>query len=218
MKGAPKHLTSHHTPAAPSAPVRPRTAARGSATLVFRVTSSGAGWAPGKRARAIAHAAGDPADTISDYKFSPASITIHVGDTITWTNNGPTAHTATASDGSFNTGTLKKGQSASHTFTKVGTIAYICAIHPFMHGTVVVVANATPSGGGSGSGSSGSGTTSGSGSGTSTPSASSAGSTAPAASGPSLPNTGLNVVPLLGAGLLLVGLGMGMSRRARARG
>src|SRR5205823_6038968 len=59
-----------------------------------------------------AHAARDPADTISDYKFSPGSLTIHVGDSVTWTNAGPTAHTATADDHSFDTGILHKGQSA----------------------------------------------------------------------------------------------------------
>jgi plastocyanin len=136
-----------------------------------------------------AHAASDPADTISDFKFTPGTLTIHVGDTVTWTNDGPTDHTATANDGSFNTGTLKKGRSASHTFTKAGTFAYICAIHPFMKGTIVVQASTasttTPtttspssssngsgsggssgsSGGSSGSGSSGSGSGSSSGSG-----------------------------------------------------
>ena len=62
---------------------------------------------------------------------------------MTWLNNGPSAHTATADDGSFNTGVLPKGHSASHTFTKAGTFTYICSIHPFMHGTVVVLANTT---------------------------------------------------------------------------
>ena len=108
-------------------------------------------------AKAGAHAASDPADTIADYSFSPATITVSVGDTVTWTNQGKQPHTATASDGSFNTGTLHTGQSASHTFTKAGTFAYICSIHPFMHGTVVV--QGSTSGGGSSSGSgSGNGT------------------------------------------------------------
>jgi plastocyanin len=99
------------------------------------------------RARAIhhrvAHATADPAVTIADFHFTPPSTTVHVGDTITWTNDGPSSHTATASDGSFNTGTLRKGQSASHTFTKPGTYAYVCTIHPFMHGTITVLAAAT---------------------------------------------------------------------------
>ena len=188
----------------------------------------------------IAHAAGDPGDTISDFKFAPATITIHVGDTITWTNNGPTDHTATATDGSFDTGTLKKGQSASHTFTSAGTFAYICSLHPFMHGTVVVVGSGA--GGGSGSGGGGSrksGTTSGSsgssspastssaaatgssgstgttGAGGSTPSTTGAAtSTAPSTgagtSSSTLPTTGLDLAPILLAGLLLVGAGIGL--------
>jgi plastocyanin len=91
----------------------------------------------------VAHSTADPAVTIADFHFTPPSTTVHVGDTITWTNDGPSSHTATASDGSFNTGTLRKGQSASHTFTKPGTYAYVCTIHPFMHGTITVLAAAT---------------------------------------------------------------------------
>ena len=91
----------------------------------------------------IAHAASGTTVTIADFSFTPATITIHVGDTVTWTNHGPSAHTATANNGSFNTGVLQKGQSASHTFTTAGTVTYICSIHPFMHGTVVVLANTT---------------------------------------------------------------------------
>ncbi len=88
----------------------------------------------------------DPSVTIADFSFTPATITVHVGDTVTWINNGPSAHTATADDGSFNTGVLQKGQSASVTFHRPGTFGYHCAIHPFMHGTVVVLGNPkTPS-------------------------------------------------------------------------
>ncbi len=97
---------------------------------------------PGARHQ-TAHAASGTTVTIADFQFSPATITIHVGDTVTWVNNGPSAHTATANDGSFNTGVLQKGHSASHTFTKAGTFTYICMIHPFMHGTVVVLASTT---------------------------------------------------------------------------
>ncbi|MBV8941858.1 MAG: hypothetical protein JO240_09010, partial [Solirubrobacterales bacterium] len=50
--------------------------------------------------------------TIADFSFTPFSITIPVGGTILWTNNGPSDHTATANNGSFNTGVLRKGQSS----------------------------------------------------------------------------------------------------------
>jgi plastocyanin len=168
-----------------------------------------------------AHAAGDPNETISDFQFAPASVTIHVGDTITWTNNGPSSHTATASNGSFNTGVLKKGASASRTFTQAGTFAYICQIHPFMHGTVIVLANATittpaktpppspttpstlsppPTQ---------SPTT------TTAPTATSP-TTATTAAGQTLPSTGFALSGSLVCGIGLVGLGMALRRRSAA--
>jgi len=155
-----------------------------------------------------AHAASDPTDTISDYKFAPATITIHVGDTITWVNNGPAPHTATASNGSFNTGTLQKGQSASHTFAQAGTFAYICTIHPFMHGTVVVLAAASSSTTSGSSGSSGSNSTPSSSGATSTTA-----TTATASTSGGLPNTGMNLAGAVAAGVLLAGGGVALRRR-----
>jgi Cupredoxin-like domain len=197
------------------------TAAAGKPTLIFRISRPSATKKKHHRRhhprRHLAHAAGDPVDTISDFKFSPSSVTIHVGDTITWTNNGPTAHTATASNGSFDTGILKKGQSASHTFSQAGTFAYICSLHPFMHGTVVVVGS-TSSGSGSSSGSGASGAASGNtGSGTGASSAGSSSPTASSASSATLPNTGLNVSAALGTALLLIGLGVTIRRRVARR-
>ena len=88
----------------------------------------------------VAKAAASGSVTITDFEFSPATITVNEGDTVTWTNKGPTPHTATAEDGSFDTGNLNQGQSGSATFTSAGTIAYICTPHPFMTGKVVVKA------------------------------------------------------------------------------
>ena len=99
--------------------------------------------------------------TITDFKFTPGTVTVNEGDTVTWTNDGPSVHTATAEDGSFDTGTLRKGESGSTTFTQAGTIAYICSPHPFMKAKVVVQAAGaggdgdSGSGGGSGDGSDG---------------------------------------------------------------
>ncbi len=150
---------------------------------------------------ATAHAAGDPGVTIADFHFTPGATTIHVGDTVTWSNSGPSSHTATATNGSFNTGILKKGQSASHTFTQAGTFTYACQIHPFMHGTIVVLASTTS-------------TTQA----TTTPTTTTPAGTTPTTStaaadtGPSLPNTGFNVLQGLLAGLALLGLGTGLRR------
>jgi MYXO-CTERM domain-containing protein len=96
--------------------------------------------------RPVAKAAASGSVTITDFEFSPATITVNEGDTVTWTNDGPTPHTATAEDGSFDTGNLNKGQSGSATFTAAGSIAYICTPHPFMTGKVVVKAAAASDG------------------------------------------------------------------------
>src|SRR5215218_5070255 len=67
--------------------------------------------------------------SIKDFAFDPKTISINVGDTITWTNDGPSPHTVTADDGSFDSGNLDKGATFSHTFDKAGTIAYYCKYH-----------------------------------------------------------------------------------------
>src|SRR3954454_14677146 len=92
-------------------------------------------------------------------------MTGNVGDTVTWKNNRPTGHSATAINKSFDTGILQKGDSGSATFDTAGSVAYICTPHPFMKGTVKVVAAGSGGGSsddGSGGGGSGSGDTSGS--------------------------------------------------------
>src|SRR5215204_6647562 len=94
-----------------------------------------------RKDRTSARAAANGSVTIADFAFTPAQITIDEGDTVTWTNKGPTAHSATAPDGSFDTGIFPAGQSRSHTFNDAGTFSYICTPHPNMHGTIVVQAS-----------------------------------------------------------------------------
>ncbi len=72
------------------------------------------------------------------YAFSPAAITVAAGTTVIWTNQSSAPHTVTADDGSWGSGTLAPGATFSHTFNSLGTYTYHCAIHPFMHGTVIV--------------------------------------------------------------------------------
>jgi plastocyanin len=75
---------------------------------------------------------------ISGSAFSPANVTVRVGDIVRWTNNDGIAHTVTANGGAFNSGNLNNGATFSYTTTATGTFAYFCAIHPGMTGTVVV--------------------------------------------------------------------------------
>ena len=75
---------------------------------------------------------------ISGMAFSPNSITISVGDTITWTNLDSMSHTATGDNSEFDSGTLGKDQSFSFTFTTTGTYTYHCAFHSGMTATIIV--------------------------------------------------------------------------------
>jgi plastocyanin len=160
-----------------------------------------------------AHSASDPAVTIADFHFTPPTTTVHVGDTITWTNDGPSSHTATAKDGSFNTGTLSKGQNASHTFTKPGTYAYVCTIHPFMHGTITVLAAATTAPAPSTTTSSTPSTTTSAPSPSTTTSTPATATTASAATAkPTLPVTGMDVLGAIAAGAVLLGCGLALRR------
>jgi plastocyanin len=70
--------------------------------------------------------------------FSPSSITVSINTTVKWTNKDSMAHTVTADDGTFDSGTVSAGGTYSHTFTKAGTFGYHCAIHSGMTGTVIV--------------------------------------------------------------------------------
>jgi plastocyanin len=151
--------------------------------------------------------------TIVDFSFSPSSVSVAVGDTVTWTNTGDAPHNATADDGSFRTQTLNKGQSASHTFTQPGTFSYVCTIHPNMHGSVRVLGASSGGGGGSSGGTGGSSGTSAGGSNQSEVSA----VASPNAAGDSntLPMTGMAVGALALVGLAL--LASGLLARAAGR-
>jgi plastocyanin len=81
--------------------------------------------------------------TIRDFMYSPASITVKVGTTLRWTNNGPSAHTTTSDMGAWDSGMLDApvsgggyggggaaGGTFQFTFTQAGTYGYHCTIHP----------------------------------------------------------------------------------------
>ena len=86
--------------------------------------------------------AADKAVTIAGFAFDPGTVTVAVGDSVTWTNRDGRSHTATATDGSFDTGAISTGSSEAVTFTTPGSFAYRCSVHPDMTGRVVVTAAA----------------------------------------------------------------------------
>ena len=82
--------------------------------------------------------------TIKGYAFDPPAMTVPEGTTVTWTNQDTAPHTVTSEgSGPLDSPNLQKGDSWSFTFTKPGTYAYYCAVHPDMKGTVTVTAAAS---------------------------------------------------------------------------
>ena len=95
---------------------------------------------PASSQSASAAAGGTPSASvgIADFAYAPASITVKVGSTVTWTNRDSAAHTVTADDGSFGSKAIATGGTFSRTFLTAGTYTYHCAIHPSMTATIVV--------------------------------------------------------------------------------
>lgn len=109
----------------------------GAATVSVAVTAAGA--TPVNFTLTKPAAAEGGKVTISGFAFSPTPLTIAAGSTVSWTNKDAVAHTATADDGSFDTGDIiTNGSSASVSFNKAGTYTYHCAIHPTMKATIIV--------------------------------------------------------------------------------
>jgi amicyanin len=75
---------------------------------------------------------------IKNFAFSPAVITVKAGSTVVWTNSDGIQHDVTFNGGGIASSVLNHNDTFSHTFLTAGTYQYICSIHPFMHGTVIV--------------------------------------------------------------------------------
>lgn len=77
--------------------------------------------------------------TIKDFAFSPESVTIKVGESVTWTNEDAAPHTATGKDrDALQSGKLDQGKSFTQKFDTAGTYDYFCEFHPNMKGVVIV--------------------------------------------------------------------------------
>src|SRR6266436_1915626 len=75
---------------------------------------------------------------IDNFSFGPATLTVPVGTTVTWTNRDDIPHTVVSTDGVFKSKVLDTDEKFSFTFSKAGTYPYFCSIHPKMTGKVVV--------------------------------------------------------------------------------
>lgn len=76
--------------------------------------------------------------SIKNFAFSPATITVKKGTTVTWTNEDSVSHTVTGDNGGPSSELIGQGDTYTYTFNEVGTFGYHCKPHPSMVGKVVV--------------------------------------------------------------------------------
>ncbi len=77
---------------------------------------------------------------IDNFTFTPATLTVKIGTTVTWTNGDDIPHTVVATDKSFKSKVLDTDDRFSVTFTRPGTVSYFCSLHPHMTGKIIVTA------------------------------------------------------------------------------
>jgi plastocyanin len=75
---------------------------------------------------------------IDNFSFTPKTLTVPVGATVTWTNKDDVPHTVVSTKKRFASPALDTDQRFSYRFTAPGTYPYYCSVHPMMTGTVVV--------------------------------------------------------------------------------
>lgn len=79
--------------------------------------------------------------SIENFAFSPATVHVKIGGTVTWTNKDTSPHTATDLNGSFDSGSLATDKTFTQTFSTAGTYTYHCTIHSMMANATVIVGN-----------------------------------------------------------------------------
>ena len=105
-----------------------------------RTTTIAVGTAPRKIAvqRVAASSSLGAEVSIANFAFVPAQIAIAPGQSVTWTNNDGAPHGLAFKDGARGVDLMLPGTTFSRTFDKPGTYDYVCAVHPYMTGQVIV--------------------------------------------------------------------------------
>lgn len=85
----------------------------------------------------VAVAAGTHEVKIAGMQFAPATLIVQRGDTVTWRNDDPVPHTATAA-GAFDSGNIAPGKTFSRRMDRPGDYDYVCTYHPGMKGRIEV--------------------------------------------------------------------------------
>ena len=86
----------------------------------------------------IAAAADEARVMIDNFKFSPIPLTVTVGSTVTWLNRDDIPHSIVVPTLGVHSHPMDTDENFSFRFDKPGTYNYVCGLHPFMHGTIVV--------------------------------------------------------------------------------
>ena len=87
---------------------------------------------------AVAAAASPAAVKIDNFAFAPATLTVTAGTTVTWKNDDDSPHRIGDKNGTFKSAALDTDDTFSHTFAAPGEYPYICTIHPYMAGKIIV--------------------------------------------------------------------------------
>ena len=75
---------------------------------------------------------------MKNFDFSPMTLTVPAGTTVTWKNLDGEPHTVTSLDGRFRSGALDTNDTFKFKFDKAGTYKYVCSIHPKMMAAIIV--------------------------------------------------------------------------------
>ena len=86
----------------------------------------------------VAAAASPGTVTIDNFTFAPATLTVTVGTIVTWKNEDDSPHRIGDKNGTFKSAALDTDDTFSHTFAAPGEYPYICTIHPYMVGKILV--------------------------------------------------------------------------------
>jgi len=92
----------------------------------------------GLLAAGVANAGGSPSVVMKNFDFSPMTLTIKAGTSVTWKNLDAEPHTVMSLDGLFRSGALDQNDSFTYKFAKPGTYKYLCSIHPRMRAAIIV--------------------------------------------------------------------------------
>jgi len=98
-------------------------------TLFTAVSATSAGGAMAQDANTI---------VMKNFDFSPMTLTVKAGTTVTWKNLDGEPHTVVSPDGVFRSHALDQGDAFTFKFDKPGTFKYICSIHPKMRAAIIV--------------------------------------------------------------------------------